>query len=130
MTDKTLSDEDPHSGLFKVLCDVFRAFNKEKNNLNTLFWYYELALLSHLGFQPDLDQRELPGLMLPDPNDGPKSRTILELLMREEIASIEDIEVLPKDNQVISDYIRANLFYHFDTLGQLKSLDVLKQILL
>jgi len=50
--------------------------------------------------------------------------------MREEIASIEDIEVLPKDNQVISDYIRANLFYHFDTLGQLKSLDVLKQILL
>ena len=130
MTDKTLSDEDPHSGLFKVLCDVFRAFNKEKNNLNTLFWYYELALLSHLGFQPDLDQRELPGLMLPDPNDGPKSRTILELLMREEIASIEDIEVLPKDNQVISDYIRANLFYHIDTLGQLKSLDVLKQILL
>ncbi|MBL7013166.1 MAG: DNA repair protein RecO [Candidatus Marinimicrobia bacterium] len=129
MTDKTLSDEDPHPGLFHVLVETYRAFNKGKNNLNVLFWFYELALLSHLGFQPDLDQRELPGLMLPDPSEGPKSRKILEMLIKEDLASIENLEVLPKDNRVISDYIQANLFYHFDTLNQLKSLNVLKKIL-
>jgi len=129
MTDKTLSDENPHPGLFHVLVETYRAFNKGKNNLNVLFWFYELALLSHLGFQPDLDQRELPGLMLPDPSEGPKSRKILEMLIKEDLASIDNLEVLPKDNRVISDYIQANLFYHFDTLNQLKSLNVLKKIL-
>jgi hypothetical protein len=129
LTEKTLSEEDPHPKLFHILLKTYRAFNEANDNLNVLFWFYELALLHHLGFKPDLDQRDLPGLMLPDPNEGPNSRNILELLMEENIKNTEILQISPKDNRVVSDYIRAHLFYHFDTLNQLKSMAVLKRIL-
>ena len=81
MTEKTLSEDDPHPGLFKNLADVLRAFNEKKSDPNILFWFYECSLLTHLGFRPDLDQRELPGLVLPDPNSGPNSGIIIKKLL-------------------------------------------------
>ena len=129
LTEKTLSDEDPHPRLFSTLVDVLRAFNENKADPNLLFWYYECALLSHLGFQPILDQREFPGLMLTDPNAGPNSGLILASLLAEDIDNLPTDEVTPTDRKIIGNYLWSSLRYHFDGLSKIKSMDVARKIL-
>ena len=66
LTDKTLSDNDPHPPLFLVLKEVLAAYNNTLINPKVLFWFYECALLSNLGFQSSLEDPDLPGLILPE----------------------------------------------------------------
>lgn len=130
MTDKTLSESDPHPGLYDVLVQTYKAFNQDKLNVNLLFWFYELALLSHLGFRPNLDEREMHGIVFPDPDEGPNSRYLLELMLKEDLSLIQNQDIGPKDHRVISNYIRANIFYHFDNLEKLNSFEVLKKVII
>ena len=129
MTEKTLLDEDPHPGLFKTLVDTLRAFNESKADPNILFWFYECALLTHLGFQPNLDKREFPGLTLTDPSAGPNSGLILASLLAEDIENLPTDEVTPADRKIIGDYLWSSLRYHFDELARIKSMDVARKIL-
>jgi len=129
MTEKTLLDEDPHPGLFKALVDTLRAFNEKKADPNILFWFYECALLTHLGFQPNLDKRDFPGLTLTDPNAGPNSGLILASLLAEDIENLPTDEVTPLDRKIIGDYLWTSLRYHFDGLAKIKSMDVVRKIL-
>ena len=129
LTEKTLSDEDPHPDLFSVLEEVFRALNEKKSDPNLLFWFYECALLTHLGFQPNLDIREFPGLILPNPNGGPNSGVILSSLLAEDIANLPKDKVTQRDRTIISDYLWSLLRYHFDNLAKIKSMDVARKIL-
>tara|TARA_Y100000590_G_scaffold49399_1_gene52274 strand:- start:10563 stop:11255 length:693 start_codon:yes stop_codon:yes gene_type:complete len=129
MTEKTLSEDDPHPGLFKNLADVLRAFNEKKSDPNILFWFYECSLLTHLGFRPDLDQRELPGLVLPDPNSGPNSGIIIKKLLDENIQNLPEELVTPKDRQIISNYLWILMRYHFDDMAKIRSMAVVRQIL-
>ncbi len=129
MTEKTLLDEDPHPGLFKALVDTLRAFNESKADPNILFWFYECALLTHLGFQPNLDKREFPGLTLTDPNAGPNSGLILASLLAEDIENLPTDKVTPTDRKIIGDYLWSSLRYHFDELARIKSMDVARKIL-
>jgi len=129
LTEKTLSDEDPHPDLFSVLVGVLRALNEKKSDPNLLFWFYECALLTHLGFQPNLDIREFPGLTLPNPNGGPNSGVILSSLLAEDIANLPKDKVTQRDRTIISDYLWSLLRYHFDNLAKIKSMDVARKIL-
>ena len=129
MTEKTLIDEDPHPRLFQVLVNTLRAFNESKSDPNILFWFYECALLTHLGFQPNLDKREFPGLTLTDPNAGPNSGLILASLLAEDIENLPTDEVTPTDRKIIGDYLWSSLRYHFDELARIKSMDVARKIL-
>ena len=129
MTEKTLLDEDPHPELFKALVDTLRAFNEKKADPNILFWFYECALLTHLGFQPNLDKRDFPGLTLTDPNAGPNSGLILASLLAEDIENLPTDEVTPMDRKIIGDYLWTSLRYHFDGLAKIKSMDVARKIL-
>ena len=129
MTEKTLSEDDPHPGLFNNLADVLRAFNEKKTDPNILFWFYECSLLTHLGFRPDLDQRELPGLVLPDPNSGPNSGIIIKRLLDENIQNLPEELVTPKDRQIISNYLWILMRYHFDGMAKIRSMAVVRQIL-
>ena len=129
LTEKTLSDEDPHPRLFATLVNVFRAFNEKKADPNILFWFYECALLTHLGFQPILDQLEFPGLTLTDPNAGPNSGLILASLLAEDIENLPTDIVTPIDRKIIGDYLWTLLRYHFDGLAKIKSMDVARKIL-
>jgi len=129
MTEKTLSEDDPHPGLFKNLADVLRAFNEKKADPNILFWFYECSLLTHLGFRPDLDQRELPGLVLPDPNSGPNSGIIIKRLLDENIQNLPEELVTPIDRQIISNYLWILMRYHFDGMAKIRSMAVVRQIL-
>ncbi|MCH7762804.1 MAG: DNA repair protein RecO [Candidatus Marinimicrobia bacterium] len=135
ITDKTITDHDPHEILFDELVATLSYFHTEEKYFNLCFWYYELKLLSLLGFQPSLPKREFPGMVLPNPNAGPNSRQILEFLLQ---ANIHDStfksdlalqEVTAKDRRIVGSYILSNLEYHFETCRNLKSLKVLKQLL-
>ena len=77
LTEKTLSYEDPHPDLFKVLKDVLNSINERESDPNLIFWFYECILLSYLGFKPNLDEINLPGIILPDLNEAPNRRLIL-----------------------------------------------------
>ena len=129
LTEKTLSDEDPHPDLFSVLVGVLRALNEKKSDPNLLFWFYECALLTHLGFQPNLDIQEFPGLTLPNLNEGPNSVVILSSLLAEDIANLPKDKVTQRDRTIISDYLWSLLRYHFDNLAKIKSMDVARKIL-
>ncbi len=135
LTDKTITDQDPHEELFEELVATLSYFHNEEEHFNLCFWYYELKLLSLLGFQPNLQEREFPGMVLPNPNAGPNSRHILEFLLQADIhnstfkSDLSLQKVTAKDRRIIGSYILSNLEYHFETCRNLKSLKVLKQLL-
>ena len=135
LVDKTVTDHDPHEELFDELVATLSFFHDGEKHFNLCFWYFELRLLNLLGFQPHLPEREFPGMVLPDPNGGPNSRIILEYLIHANIydaSFLDDLSnqvVTAKDRQVIGNYISANLEYHFDTCRNMKSLNVLRQLL-
>ncbi len=135
ITDKAITDQDPHPELFDELVGTLSYFHDEGDHYNLCFWYYELKLLSKLGFQPRLTEREFPGMMLPDPNAGPHSRDILESLIMANIRTdafkslLVEQPLTVTDRRVIGNYIAANLGYHFAACRTLNSLQVLKQLL-
>ena len=112
MTEKALSLEDPFPNLFDTLKDVLRSFNIQKEDPNLLFWFYECALLTNLGFRPTLEKTEVPGLIIPDPNKGPNSGAILASLLSGNISKLPNEIVTPKDRSIISDYLWSLLCYH------------------
>ncbi|MFQ6677366.1 MAG: DNA repair protein RecO [Fidelibacterota bacterium] len=135
LTNKTITDHDPHETLFEELAATLSFFHEEEEHFNLCFWYYELKLLSLLGFEPHLPEREFPGMVLPDPNAGPNSRQILEFLLQTNIrystfkSDLASQKITAKDRQVVGSYILSNIEYHFETCRNLKSLKVLKQLL-
>ena len=129
LTEKTLSVEDPHPNLFKMLKDVLSAINEKESDPNLLFWFYECILLSHLGFRPNLEQNDLPGLNLPDLDNGPNSRLILASLLAERLDDLPTDPITEEDRKTISKYLWISLCYHFEGLSKVKSFQVAKKIL-
>ncbi len=129
MTEKTLSYEDPHPVLFSILKNVLKAFNKKKSNPNMLFWFYECALLNNLGFRPNLNENELPGLTLPNINTDANIVLILNNLLSGDIEKINEYDINDKNRKVISNYLWMLLCYHFDNLRNVKFKKVIKTIL-
>ena len=134
LTEKTITDHDPHSDLFIVLLNILHAIDTRAEQLNLVYWYYQIKLLTLLGFKPDLDNREFAGLVLPDHTTGPNSAQILSFLISGNLSDtgfqskLNKLSVSSKDRKVISQYINTCLYYHFDGLKELKSLGVLKAL--
>jgi len=129
LTDKTITDHDPHKELFDELVNVIQLFDIGDKRLNLAFWHFELKLLSLLGFKPDFEKRDFSGLTFPNPFAGPNSRELLNGLQRNFPDSLEDIPITKKDRAVISEYLTTCFQYHFEGLNQLKSFEVLKKVL-
>jgi DNA repair protein RecO len=129
LTEKTNTENDPHPELFDELVAVLKAFNSSDLRLNLIFWYFQIKLLTILGFKPDFHQREHGNIKFPNPFAGPNSEKILEDLSINSIDAISNITALGKDRKAISEYLTAFINYHFEGLGNLKSFSVLKQII-
>ncbi len=129
LTEKTNTENDPHPKLFDELVAVLKAFNSSDLRLNLIFWYFQIKLLTILGFKPDFHQLEHGNIKFPNPFIGPNSRNILEDLSNNTIDSISNITATGKDRKAISEYLTAFINYHFEGLGNLKSFSVLKQII-
>jgi DNA repair protein RecO len=129
LTDKTLSFEDPHPKLFSTLKNVLQAFNERSSDPNLLFWFYECALLSHLGFKPNLNNHDFPGMALPNLNDGSNSILILSSLLSERLDNLPRDPITKNERKIISKYLWMLLCYHFEGIHKVKSLKVTRNIL-
>ena len=78
LTEKTNTENDPHPELFDELVSVLKAFNSSDLRLNLIFWYFQIKLLTILGFKPDFRQLDQGTYKFPNPFAGPNSRNILE----------------------------------------------------
>ena len=129
LTDKTLSDNDPHPPLFLVLKEVLAAYNNTFIDPKVLFWFYECALLNNLGFQPSLEDPDLPGLILPDIKNDANCIFILSTLLSGNISQLKIINPSKETSLLISNYLWSLLDYHFEGLSTIKSFGVVKQLL-
>ncbi len=134
LTDKTLITEDPHADLFEELIHVLTMVNTQPHRLNMVFWYYQLKLLEYLGFRPDLEadafiQSTSSGLAKSD-----NALKIVTFLQSADISAsnfinkIESFPLAPKDRKAISKYISTHFRIHFEDMGELKALKVMRQI--
>ena len=129
LTDKTLSDNDPHPPLFLALKDVLAAYNDTLIDPKVLFWFYECALLNNLGFQPSLEDPDLPGLNLPEIKNDVNCIFILSTLLSGHINQLKIIKPSKDTSLLISNYLWRLLDYHFEGLSTIKSFRVVKQLL-
>ena len=91
LTEKTNTENDPHPELFDELVAVLKAFNSSDLRLNLIFWYFQIKLLTILGFKPDFRHLEHGNVKFPNPFAGPNSQKILEDLNNNTIDSITNI---------------------------------------
>ena len=130
ITDKVLSENDPHPSLFVVLKEVLRSYNNTLIDPKLLFWYYECALLSKLGFQPNLEDPKLSGLVLPDIKLDSNCIIILSTMLSGEIKELSSKSYTKETSSLISNYLWSLMSYHFEGLSTLKSFSVVKKLLL
>ena len=129
LTDKTLSDNDPHPSLFLVLKEVLSAYNNTLIDPKVLFWFYECALLNNLGFQPNLEDPDLPGLTLPEIKNDANCIFILSTLLSGRMSYLKIIKASKETSLLVSNYLWSLLDYHFEGLSTIKSFRVVKQLL-
>ena len=129
LTDKTITNEDPNPNLFSSLRDVLKAYNENKSDPNLLFWFYECALLTHLGFKPNLEINNLPGVVLPNLDQSANSVAVIASLLANDINCLPDDPITKRDSNIISEYLWLLLCYHFDGVQQIKSIATVKEIL-
>ena len=82
-----------------------------------LFWYYECALLSKLGFQPNLEDPELSGLVLPDIKLDSNCIIILSTMLSGEIKELSNKNYTKETSSLISNYLWSLMSYHFEGLS-------------
>ena len=129
LTDKTISENDPHPSLFLILKEVLKAYNNTLIDPRTLFWFYECALLNNLGFQPNLEDPKLPGLVLPKITSDSDCIMVLSTLLSGNINQLRKIKVSKETSSLISDYLWSLINYHFEGLSSIKSFKVVKKLL-
>ena len=130
LTDKTISDNDPNPSLFLILKEVLNAFNNTLIDPKVLFWFYECALLNNLGFQSNLEDPKLPGLVLPKIKNDSNCIAVLSSLLSGNINQLQKIKVSKQTSSLISDYLWSLIDYHFEGLSSIKSFRVVKKLLL
>ena len=129
LTDKTVTENDPNPSLFLILKEVLKAYNNKLIDPKILFWFYECALLNNLGFQPNLEDPNLTGLVLPEIKDDSNCILVLSTLLAGNIKQLQKIKVSKKTSSLISNYLWTLIDYHFEGLSTIKSFRVVKKIL-
>ena len=129
LTDKTVTENDPNPSLFFILKEVLKAYNNTLIDPKILFWFYECALLNNLGFQPNLEDPDLTGLVLPDIKHDSNCIIVLSTLLAGNINQLQKIKVSKKTSSLISDYLWSLIDYHFEGLSSIKSFKVVKKLL-
>ena len=95
---------------------------------NVIFWFYECALLSEMGFAIDINNQDINGLNI-SKKKGTKSYQILNDILSRDYEKIKNIKYSLKDKNIISEYLFKQLSYHFEGFYKLKSFKVAKKIL-
>ena len=48
LTDKCLSENDPHADLYDELFNALYTIDNNKNNDNLIYWYYQYQILNNI----------------------------------------------------------------------------------
>ncbi len=128
ITDKATINQDPHPELFDELVSVLHKMDTRENRLNILFWYYEMKLLTLLGFKPDLTKTGRFDGNFMDPGGSPNSRNILETLQSQSLESIPDYSITAKDRKTVGAYLTGYMQHCFDYSGPLRSFEFMKTL--
>ena len=141
LTDKAVTGVEPHEELFQLIVDVLKSINSVDGNMNLLFWYFEIHLLSHMGFHPSLskcprcsvkfDHGRFSleyGELVCDKCNGdmgtPISARALGILRNIQHGTLEDvISIVPRkgDRQEIGHFLIEYMRYHIEGLREVKS---------
>ena len=128
ITDKATINNDPHPDLFDELVSVLHKMDTQENRLNILFWYYEMRLLTLLGFKPNLSTDRIPEATFMSPDGSPNSRDILEALQNHSLDSIPDLSITAKDRKTVGAFLTGYMRYYFDYSGPLHSFEFMKKL--
>lgn len=128
ITDKTLPEYDPHPNLFDILVAVIRAFDQNTAPKNLLFWYYQLRVLSTLGFMPDIDDLEAPETA--QLKQAANSHALVAELLAASLDNLPDRSVTAVDKKTINNFLFDQFRRHFEGFDTLKSLKVLRQLVM
>ena len=128
ITDKATVNQDPHPELFDELVSVLHKMDSRENRLNILFWYYEMKLLTLLGFKPDLTKTGGFDGNFMDPGGSPNSRNILETLQSQSLESIPDFSITATDRKTVGAYLLGYMQHCFDYSGPLRSFEFMKTL--
>ena len=128
MTDFVMESDDPHPRLFNILINVIDYFENTNVDSNVIFWFYECALLSEMGFAIDINNQDIKELHF-SKEKGESSYQILNNILSGNIENIKNIDYSLKDKNIISEYLFKQLSYHFEGFHKLKSFEIAKKIL-
>lgn len=149
LVDRTVTGEEPHAELFHLTEGVLEAMDGSEGNLNRLFWYFEIQLLSLLGFRPHLSKcphcegkmdraffslgyGELlctscgagSGRQLSGP-----SVQVLKVLKRGTLGDALNVQVSAKERKEVGGFLQEYLAFHIEGLRDVRSLRVMEKIL-
>ena len=93
------------------------------------YWFYQYQLLKHLGFKPDFSQAELDFVPLPNPYAGPNSKVVFDHFEQNQTGMQTGLRITAQDRKAISDYLNTCLGIHFDGIRNLKSLKILREMI-
>ena len=128
ITDKTITNHDPHPELFDELFSVINKIDSQDDKLNIIFWYYEMRLLTLLGYQPNLNDDNQINFNLLNSQKSKNSLKILKTLQTHSLESIPDFNITKEDRNTVGTFLSENLRNHFDYSGPLHSFNFMKKI--
>ncbi len=127
LTERCLSENDPHESLYDELFKALLSIENNTGNDNLTFWYYQYQILNKLGFKPDFTQTDVDNTPLPNPYKSSNSKEVFDCFENSDSGIEKNIILSSKDRNIISSYLNTCLQIHFDGLGQLKSLQFIKE---
>jgi len=126
LTDKCLSENDPHADLYDELFYALKSIDSNTRNDNLIFWYYQYQVLVKLGFKPDFSQKDQNNTPLPNPYGSLNSKKIFDCFESSNVGFDEKISLSSKDRKIISSYLNTCLKIHFEGVDNFKSLKFMK----
>ena len=126
LTDKCLSENDPHADLYDELFYALKSIDSNTKNDNLIFWYYQYQVLVKLGFKPDFSQKDQNNTPLPNPYGSVNSKKIFDCFESSNVGFDEKISLSSKDRKIISSYLNTCLKIHFEGVDNFKSLKFMK----
>ena len=128
ITDKATTSLDPHPELFDELVSVLHKMDSRDEQLNILFWYYEMKLLTLSGFKPDLTGDQNSEFKIIDPDGSPNSKNILETLQAHSLESMPDFSITAADRKIVGAFLTAYMRHYFEYSGPIHTFEFMKKL--
>ncbi len=158
LVDRSVTGEEPHEELYQLLVDILQYINDSNGRINKVFWFFEIHLLSLLGFRPrlsdcphchnELTEGQFSGeygellcndcydknikcshFIVKDSVVSHRAIELLKKLKRGNIKDLEEMKLQPGDRKQVGGFLNNYLKFHLEGIRDLKSLQVLEKII-